>query len=163
MDEQTEKLELYPPWKALYDTFKEAPYGAIISYRDISDKTKIPVYGRGWTWTVERFKKEMLELSNRALENIRNKGYRIVNPNEHPRLAYRETKRAERRVRKGVELTVHVDYEQLTDVEKHQMTDLTNRMMLLNSMMVKGVKRIKSVTVHYDLPDIPRQLEEHNP
>ena len=147
---------LHPPWKELYDTYKEAPYGAFLSFGEISSVCKIPLYGHGWTFTVERFKKEMLRVNSKAVVNVRNKGYRIVNPNEHPGLVYRETRRAERRIRHGVDLTVHVDYEQLTDTEKHQMTDLATRMMTLNTLMVKGVKRIKGVTLHYDLPGVPR-------
>jgi len=155
-----EKTEKYPPWKELYDTYKDCPYGAFLSFGELSSKSRIPIYGLGWTWTIERFKKEMLRLSNRALESKRKEGYRIVNPNEHTRLCYRETRRAERRVRQGVELAVHVDYEQLNDKEKMQMTDLTARMMTLNAIMVNGVKKIKGITLHYDLPGIPRlQLE----
>ena len=158
-----ETTELYPPWKQLYDTYKEAPYGAFISFAEIQEKTHIMLYGKGWTWTIEKVKKELLCLSNRALESVHGKGYRIVNPNEHTRLVYRETRRAERRVRKGVELTIHVDYSFLNDSEKVQMTDLTNRMMTFNAFMVKGVKKIKAITLHYNLPEVPRlQVEEKN-
>ena len=158
MSDETKKPELYPPWKELYDIYKEAPYDSFISFNELSDISHVSIYGKGWTWMIERFKKELLQLSNRALESVRTEGYRIVNPNEHTRLVYRETRRAERRVRHGVELAVHVDYEQLNDKEKTQMTDLTSRMMLLNSIMVKGVKKIKGITLHYDLPGIPRPL-----
>lgn len=156
MPEDIKKMELYPPWKELYDTYKEAPYGAFISYNEIVEKAKVPLYGHGWIWIIFCFKREMLRLSNRALENVRGEGYRIVESNEHTRLVYRETRRAERRVRQGVEIAVHVDYEQLNDKEKQQMTDMTARMLTLNSVMVKSAKKIKGITFHYDLPEIPR-------
>jgi len=155
-----EKTEKYPPWKELYDTYKDCPYGAFLSFGELSSKSRIPIYGLGWIWTIERFKTEMLRLSNRALESVRKEGYRIVNPNEHTRLCYRETRRAERRIHQGVELSFHVDYEQLNDMEKMQITNLQTRMMTLDAIMGKNVKKVKGITLHYDLPDIPRpQLE----
>lgn len=154
---------LHPPWKELFDIYKDVPYGTFLSFSDISVAIRIPVYGLGWTWTIERFKKEMLHQSNRAVISVRKKGYRIVNPNEQPRLVYRETRRAERRIRHGVELSVNVDYDLLDDTEKTQMIDLSNRMMKLDALMISGVKKIKGVTLHYDLPSVPRpQLEYKN-
>lgn len=156
----SDRTELYPPWKELYDFYKESPYGTFISFHDISVKIHDRVYGKIWGWTVARFKKEMLMVSNKALENVRNQGYRIVNPNEHPRLICRETDRAKRRIRHGCEIAVHVDYNMLSDTERLQMTDLTARMMTLNTVLLRGVKKIKGVTLHYDLPSVPRpQLE----
>lgn len=149
-------IDFYPPWRSLYEKYKDIPYGTFISFDELSNVSQITLYGHGWTFAIERFKKEMLIASNRAVINIRKKGYRIVNANEHPNLIIRESRRAQRRIKHGVDLSIHVDYDMLTDVEKKQMDDIAIRMMTINSFMIRGTKRIKKLSMEFDIPDVPR-------
>lgn len=156
MPDDSQRTEKFPPWRELFDHYKDAPYGTIIPYHEITEKTHIQPYRKGWIFTIEKFKAEMLQNQKRALENLKGRGYRIVNPNEHSRLTYRESLRAERRLRQGVKLTVNIDYDQLTDAEKVQITNLQARMMTLHSFQLKGTKQLKKIALHFELPETPR-------
>ena len=145
---------LYPLWKELYEFYKTAEYGSMISYRDISEC--IGVNAKEHRYIIDRFKKEMLRSEDRALISVRNKGYRIVMPNEHGSLAYRELKRAERRTRQGVEYALHVPFEMLNDREKAQLTMIANRIQNIHAGLIGESKSVHATTIHFELPGIPR-------
>lgn len=151
---ENKPVKFFPLWKELYDTFKDAEYGAFISYNDISSCIDINIKEKRYIF--ERFKREMLRSQDKALECVRDKGYRIVLPNEHTRLASREIKRAERRTRQGVEYALHVPFDMLNDRERAQLTLVANRIQNVHASLIGESKSIRSIAISYDLPGVPR-------
>ena len=145
---------LYPLWKELYDMYKDVDYGSLITYKSLNDCIGIDVLKH--RYIVDRFKKEMLRSSDRALECVRQKGYRIVQPNEHGRLVCREIKRAERRTRQGVEYALHVPFEMLDDRERAQLTLIANRIQNVHASLVGESKSVRATVIQFDLPSMPR-------
>jgi len=116
---EKEKLEPNLEWKKLYDHFESIEEETVISYRQLNELLENSGDIRTDKRSVfEKFKKEMLLQRYKALENIRNKGYRVVRANEHVRLTNREIKRAERRARQAVNIILHTDLSRLNDREK---------------------------------------------
>ena len=147
-------IKYYPLWKELFDYYKDVGYGTFISYGDLSNCIEVDILEKRYIF--ERFKKEMLFCKDKALECVRGKGYRVVQPNEHFRLAGREIKRAERRARQGVAYALHVPFDMLNDREKAQLTLLANRVQNVHASLVGESKSIKSVSIKYDMPGTPR-------
>ena len=148
------QVKYYPLWKELYEKYKDADYGSFMSYREISNCINLDIKEKRYIF--ERFKKEMLRSQDKALECVRDKGYRIVQPNEHTRLASREIKRAERRTRQGVEYALHVPFNMLDDREKAQLTLVANRIQNVHASLIGESKSIKSININYDIPSVTR-------
>ena len=143
-----------PAWHELYDTYKNTEYDTIITYDQLSKTIGFNILEK--RYIIEAFKRVMLRQNNKALENIPNKGYRIVMPNEHTRLASREVKRAERRLRKGVELSLCVDFEKLNQREQAQLTLIANRMQTVHAALIGEQKSQISINNTFTLPSTPR-------
>jgi len=144
-----------PVWRELYDTYKETEYDTIITYDQLSKTIGFNILEK--RYIIEAFKRVMLHMNNKALENIPNKGYRVVRPNEHSRLAAREVKRAERRVRKGVELSLYVDFEKLNQREQALLTLIANRMQTVHATLIGEQKSQNNANNTFTLPSTPRK------
>lgn len=146
--------KILPLWNELFKTFKDRKHGTVITYAELSDcigfdiKTKRNI--------LEGFKREMLRQNFKALESVRDVGYRIVEANEHSRLSLKEIKRAERRSRKGVEYALCIDFDSLNDIEKRQITDIATRVQRVHSTLVGEFASIKNINVSFKLPSLPR-------
>lgn len=147
---------LHPLWKEVFEKIHEKPYDSIITYSELIKHAKGEDIRGEKRYVFEKVKREMLRQDCKALENIRDKGYRIVQPNEHTRLTSREIKRAERRVRKGAELILHVDYDALSEKEKAQANIIATRVQTLAAVLVGENKSLKEITVKYQMPYLPR-------
>jgi hypothetical protein len=146
----------HPLWMEMLEKVKDKPYGSQITYQELIEYAKGEDIRDEKRYIFEKMRKELLEQKNKALENIRDVGYRIVKPNEHSRLANREIKRAYRRVKSGASIILHVDYEQLNDSEKAQANLIASRVMSLAATLTGENKALKEITVNYKLPYVPR-------
>lgn len=151
-----ENPSLHPLWKEIFEKIHDKPYDSTITYQELIKYAKGEDIRKEKRYIFEKVKCEMLRQCNKALENIRDTGYRIVQPNEHTRLTSREIKRAERRVRKGAELILHVDYEALSEKEKAQANIIATRVQTLAAVLIGENKSLKEITVKYQMPYLPR-------
>lgn len=154
MREEQDKLKKHPAWYELFEVLKNRDYDEIITYNKMSDITGFDILEK--RYIIEAFKREMLRQKNKALESIKNVGYRIVKPNEHARLATKEIHKAERRTRKGVELALCVDFDSLTPTEQGQLTLIANRIQTVHAALIGERKTLKSVHLNFSLPSTPR-------
>lgn len=145
-----------PEWKTMFDKFHNSDYGTILDYIDL-DRCLLRGSIRDKKRNVfERFKKEMLHQECKALENVVNKGYRIVEPNEHVRLTGRELKRAERRARAATEIILHTDMEKLSEREKMIAIEAARRVQPILATLIAEQKSNKEAT-KFRLPEMPRK------
>jgi len=151
-----EQLTKLPEWKTMYDKLHDREYDDTITYSELDDCLLEGSIKDKKRYVFDRFKKEMLHQNCKALENIQNKGYRIVNSNEHVRLTNREIKRAERRARVAVDLILHTDMEKLTGREQLIATETARRVQPILATLIAEQKSIKE-TQQFKLPQMPRK------
>jgi len=89
-------------WKRLYDFLAPQPYGTLVSYADILKATGLDL--RANRAPVSRARSEMEAVDQKTFEAARNKGYRIVEPSQHLRLANGHRQRSVRQMGRAVEV-----------------------------------------------------------
>lgn len=108
-------------WRLIYDILTAKDIDDSITYDDMAAVLDLdPVEDRhAIQMAVRRAAKEYEEVDLRALEPIPNRGYRIVEPEEHLRLAQGQQKRSQKALQRGHSKIVHVDRNGLApDVRK---------------------------------------------
>ncbi len=111
----------------MFEKFKDINYDSIVLYEELDNCLMVGSIREKKRYVFEKFRKELLIQCSKALENIPNKGYRVVNPNEHIRLTSNKLKQAERRARQGANIILHVNYEALNDKERSQANIVASR------------------------------------
>lgn len=95
-------------WRILYDLLATKELGDTITYKemgaalDITDRHALQMAFRR---AAKRYETE----NNRAVEAIENVGYRIVEPNEHLRLAKNHQRKSGKSLERGQSKVIHVD------------------------------------------------------
>ena len=103
-----------PRWVLALEVFREHAVGDIVAYADIgaaldsADRRVVQQAAMG-------ARKRLLEEDQRAIEAVPNKGYRIVEPSEHVRLAKSHERRSRRALVRGHKTITHVDMNALSD------------------------------------------------
>lgn len=85
-----------PRWRTLYDLLRNTPPGSILTYQQMADALSLdPVRHRpAMASAMRRAAEEYLDVDRRAIEVVRDEGYRVVESNEQLRLARVHNKRA---------------------------------------------------------------------
>lgn len=104
-----------PEWEKVYQVLLPKQVGDLVTYAELSDAlSRDFLAARG---PLTRASDELLRVNQRALENVRGAGYRVVQAREHEVLASRQQRSARRRARKAHDLVSHVDRSGLTGDE----------------------------------------------
>jgi len=143
-------------WKDLFDEFEDLGSGSILTYAQLNEF--LPKGGDIRTnkrYVFEKFKKEMLHQRQKALENIINKGYRIVEPKEHVRLTRKEMARAERRARQAVDILLNTDLTKLTERERVVATIAAQRVEPILATII-GTRKSLGADTKFRLPRLPK-------
>lgn len=98
-------------WKVLYRLLTGTATGDVLTYTRIADELGLdPVRHRSaMSSAMQRASAEHLELDKRAVEVVRNEGYRVVTAQEHMRLAKLHNKRAGAQLDLAYSHVVNVD------------------------------------------------------
>lgn len=98
-------------WRILYEILSKKPTGATVTYEELAAGLDLdPDDDRhAIQMTMRRAAKESESEDKRALESVQNVGYRIVEAEEHLRLARSQQKRAGRALVRGKSKVVNVD------------------------------------------------------
>lgn len=97
-------------WRILYDLVSKKPTGATVTYEELAQSLDLDPEDRHTIqMTMRRASKESESEDKRALESVPNVGYRIVEAEEHLRLARSQQKRAGRALVRGKSKVVNVD------------------------------------------------------
>jgi hypothetical protein len=98
-------------WKTVYDILVAAPVNGIVTYRTLgdaldlhpdNDRNAIQVAMRKAAWEHE-------QMDKRAVDNMPNIGYRVVETAERPMLARRQQKRSSRALVRGHSKAANID------------------------------------------------------
>lgn len=115
-------------WKTIYALFQESEIDEIVTYEVIGERLELhPVDDRhAIQMAARRAAKQYLEDDDRAVEPVQNVGYRIVEPQEHLRLAQAQQKRSNRSLSRGHKTVMHVDLNGM-EPEVRKAFDITAR------------------------------------
>ncbi len=98
-------------WRILYDLLSGRTVGDVLNYEVMAEALDLdPIEDRHTIQLAMRRASRELELENKhAVEAVQNVGYRIVEPEEHLRLARGQQRRASRALARGHSKVVNVD------------------------------------------------------
>ncbi|BBC66956.1 hypothetical protein MMRN_38520 [Mycobacterium marinum] len=98
-------------WRVLYDLLGERTVGDVLTYDTMAEALELdPVKDRHTIQVaMRRAAKELEQEDKHALEPVQNVGYRIVEPEEHLKLARQHQRRSSRALVRGHSKVVNVD------------------------------------------------------
>lgn len=98
-------------WRVLYDLLLGKELGELLSYREMGQALGLNYLKDRHTiqMSFRRASKEYEQENSRAVEAVPNKGYRIVEPKEHLRLAKTHQKKSGKSLERGHSKVTHVD------------------------------------------------------
>jgi len=98
-------------WRILYDLLSGRTVGDVLNYEVMAEALDLdPIEDRHTIQLAMRRASRELELENKhAVEAVQNVGYRIVEPEEHLRLARGQQRRSSRALARGHSKVVNVD------------------------------------------------------
>lgn len=98
-------------WKLIYDQLCQMQVDDMVTYEALGKLLQLnPNDDRHQIqMAMRRAAREYLETNCRALDSVRNVGYRIVEPSEHLRLANGHNRKAGRSLHRGYEVATRVD------------------------------------------------------
>jgi hypothetical protein len=107
-------------WRTVYGLLVEKGVGDVLTYVEAGDLVGLhPLNDRSTLGAVIRkAARELLLINDRAVENVANVGYRVIEPRRHLVLASKHQRRARREITRGREVTEHVEWAALTADER---------------------------------------------
>jgi hypothetical protein len=98
-------------WRTVYSLFQASSIGKVIKYETIADALELHHVDdrHAIQMATRRAAKEYLRNDSRAVEAVKNVGYRVVEPEEHLRLAQGQQKKSRKALVRGHDTAVHVD------------------------------------------------------
>lgn len=151
----------HPEWRQLYSVFgPDVNHGQLLRYEDLTEAMQMDARTLKGRAQVLRFARELLKCRSLHLENVRNEGYRVVQPQEHGTSATRQAVIARRRLRRGLSIATHVDFEKLTPSQRTDTADVAARLGRLvesHSVTIREVRPVAS-RVH-NPPMLPPPFE----
>lgn len=108
-------------WVIVYEHVTTVPTGDVVTYDTLGRLLDLdPRKDRhAIQMAVRRAAVESLEGDKRALESVPNKGYRIVEPEEHLRLAKAQQKKSRKALVRGRKAVVNVDFNGMEPEMRH--------------------------------------------
>lgn len=98
-------------WRTIYNHLADTPVDGVLTYEAMGEALDLdPVKDRHTIQVaMRRAAKELEAEDNRAVEAVKNVGYRVVQPEEHLRLARYQQRRSSRALARGHSKVVNVD------------------------------------------------------
>lgn len=98
-------------WKIIYNLVKASEHGTVLTYAELGAALDLhPLQDRHTIqMAMRRAAKQSEREDGRALESVRGKGYRIVEPQEHLRLARSQQRKSSKALERGHDKVVYVD------------------------------------------------------
>lgn len=157
-------------WKAVYCEFQKAGVGDVVTYETLADALELHSEDdrHAIQMAARRAAKEYLQEDSRAVEAVKNVGYRVVEPKEHLRLAQDQQRRSNKALKRGHSTVVHVDLNgmepavrQAFDVTARAFSTLLEYNRRLDTKQQHLAKALDSIATRQDRSDEEiQQLKE---
>lgn len=107
-------------WRTVYGLLVEKGVGDVLTYEEAGNPVGLhPLNDRSSLGAVIRkAARELLLINDRAVENVPNVGYRVVEARRHLAIASRHQRRARHEITRGREVSEHVQWASLTPEER---------------------------------------------
>jgi len=117
-----DKTRYYPEWKELAKVAGEWEYGSFHSHDEIAEILGIEKKTSKYYSYVQKVAR-ILQLKQKVLENVLNKGYRIVDPHEHVEVSTEKVLKSEQYLQRALIIIEHTPEERLAedDRKKHEL------------------------------------------
>lgn len=112
-----------PQWRVVYDRLVIMEIDDVVSYEELQTLCPDMEFSAVRALFFQA-KRHVLRDRQRAFENVRNVGYRMVHPRDQGRLATRHERKARRQATKALDLVTEVEYTMLSQAERRQISDL---------------------------------------
>lgn len=111
-------------WRPAYDLLRMCDVGGTVPYIALGEALGLDADAdrHAIQMAVRRAAKELLLEDRRALEAVRNEGYRVTETMDRPRLVRGQGGKVKRALDRGHDLAIHVDYTGL-DMEARRIVD----------------------------------------
>jgi hypothetical protein len=149
----------HPEWKRAYEEIapKLSP-GQLWTYPMIRDALGIEARSNRGRRQFLRCRDEILKKTGWFLENVINKGYRVVDPNDQSTSAVRVIGHGKRRIRKGLAINGHAKRELMTSDAARVSVDLQARATLLDRDVTDLIRLTRKDIGAAELKRLPSPL-----
>lgn len=120
--DQFEPLGEQAEWKIVYAKLRTLGVDQVISYETLTDllgrrfeDDRNPIY---------RATRELEETDHKTVENVRGRGYRVIHPSEHEKLAKGHVRKSHRQLKKAGGKVASADRSALTPEERRRLDAL---------------------------------------
>jgi hypothetical protein len=104
-----------------FDLLAPLPFDTLIPYAQFTEALHLdPQREHRARQAVLMAGRDLLREHSKKIINVRDKGYRIIKPNEHPAVAQAQQRSARRRLREALQTVTHVALDHLTPTEVAQ-------------------------------------------
>lgn len=148
-------------WRVLYDLLRIRKVGDVLTYEDMAtaldldstaDRTKLQL-------AMRRAARELEVENKHAVDVVTNRGYRIIEPEQHLGLARRHQKKANRSLARGQSKVIHVDFNLMDDETRRAFEvvagafaaqiDFNRRMDVRQANLERAVKAVTRQTAEH--------------
>lgn len=148
----------HPEWKRLFDAIcimvAENSDKKVFSYEELEMLAGIDIRTSRGRKQFERFNRECRSNLNIHWENVREKGYRIVESTEHAMCATRRIKKASKQLKRGKHIAESTDLSKLTTEQVKAVTLVAACIGILNQNLQENTKAIKKLANVMEQPKL---------
>jgi hypothetical protein len=141
-------------WVPVYENLRDLEPGVLVTYEQLSEWAGVDV--RRDRSPLVQAEDKLLKEHGRGVANERGVGYRIMLASEHGEAARRQTRKADRRIRKAITLLTVADRNHLTPQQRQKyesqagalqaVRDMTNRLARRTAALEEGLKAVRRET-----------------
>lgn len=121
-------------WRVVFDRVANLDYGAEVTHDELLAELETDDRGRMYR-AVARTNRELWKTREKSLAVVRGKGYRILHPSEHERLAEGYKQQARKRMGNAVAVMQGTNLSILTPQEREWAVQVTSGLMMLARIM----------------------------
>lgn len=159
MDEQN--IFKHPEWKRLLEAISSMlEIGRLYTYEELSEMAGIDIRSLRGRAQFLHCAREVLERYHVHFENVRNQGYRIVQPREQSTCGMARVRSAGRKLKRAARITSRVRHENLTAEESRIMVDLSMRIAKLEISVKANTKELGRLARGVEMGRLPHPLLE---
>lgn len=156
----------HPEWRRLLEALTpelEIGQRRLFGYEELNTLAGIDVRSSKGRRQFLRFAREALLKYSTHFENVRNQGYRTVEPNEHGGCAVGRVKRARRQMRNAGRIAKNVQWEKLNANMITMHTDLIARIAMLTKTIGDTLRPLHKIAQSIQTGVLPHPLRVNGP
>lgn len=125
-------------------------YGHTITHHEIAEIIGIRVFSKAYYGFVGRLRREMLR-RQKMMENVKNVGYRIAEPNSYTKSSVRQFSIAGKRMKAGTDILENAPLEKMSQEAREEHRRVSERVMTLQATMTSGLVELRILRKHHPL------------